>query len=76
MRNNNVFGQSFYIEFLIICGDITETAVRQVSSFEHVSMFSYTNEITRKLVEQNYWQLLEDTIPAHSSAAIVNCVAC
>ena len=37
-------------------------------------MISYTDEITRKLAERKYWQLLEDTIPAHSSAVIVNCV--
>ena len=37
-------------------------------------MFSYTDEITRKLAERKYWQLLEDAIPAHSSAAIIKCV--
>ena len=37
-------------------------------------MFSYTNEITCKLAERKYWQLLEEAIPAHRFAAIVNCV--
>ena len=35
---------------------------------------SYTDKITRKLAERKYWPLLKDAIPAHSSAAIVNCV--
>ena len=37
-------------------------------------MFSYTDKITQKLAEQKYWPFLEDTIPAHSSAAIAKCV--
>ena len=37
-------------------------------------MFSYTDKVTRKLAEQKYWPLLEDAIPAHSSAAIIRCV--
>jgi hypothetical protein len=71
-QNNNVFGRSVGINFPIPRGDITKTAVRQVSSFKHASMFLYTDEITNKLAERKYWQLLKDATPAHSSAAIVN----
>ena len=53
-RKNSVFGRSFGIEFPITRGDTTETAVREVSSFEHASIFSYTDEITRKLAERKY----------------------
>ena len=73
-RNINVFGWSFGIKFPITHGDTTETAVQQISSFENASMFFYTNEITRKLAERKYWQLLENNIPSHSSAVIVNCI--
>jgi hypothetical protein len=49
--------------------NITETAVQQLSSFEHASMFVYTDQITRKLVERKYWPRLKDTMPAQNSAA-------
>ena len=41
-QNINVFGRSFGVEFPITRGDTTKTAFQQVSSFEHASVFSYT----------------------------------
>ena len=38
-QNHNVFGRSLGIEFPLTYGDTTKTAVCQVSSFEHASMF-------------------------------------
>ena len=70
----NIFGRSFGIYFPLTCGDTTETAVRQVSSFEHASIFPYTDKVTCKLAEQKYWPLLEDNIPTHSYTTIINCV--
>ena len=73
-RTSNICGCYFGIEFKLARKNITETSVRQGSSFEHASIFGYTNLITRKLAEWKYWALLEDAIPVQSSAAIVNCI--
>ena len=87
-QNRNVFGQSFCIEFPLTCGDTTKMTVCQFffpssmpqyfpaleSWLSGNSMFSYTDWIPRKLAEWKYWPLLKDTIPTHSSAAIINYV--
>ena len=49
-------------------------AVHQVSSFEHVSMFGYTENMTQKLAKKKNWRLMADGIPTNSLAAIVNCI--
>ncbi|KAL3802962.1 hypothetical protein HJC23_011585, partial [Cyclotella cryptica] len=66
-QNDNLFGQSFGIEF--DCMDATTCQA-------HFSIrgFGYSDQLTRKLAERSYFHLLLDGIPALTSSAILNCI--
>ncbi|KAL3787769.1 LOW QUALITY PROTEIN: hypothetical protein HJC23_009820, partial [Cyclotella cryptica] len=68
-QNDNLFGQSFGIEF--DCMDAR--LVRPISPYEFAKGFGYSDQLTRKLAERSYYLLL-DGIPALTSSAILNCI--
>ncbi|KAL3785603.1 hypothetical protein HJC23_004751 [Cyclotella cryptica] len=69
-QNDNLFGQSFGIEF--DCMDMR--LVRPISPYEFAKGFGYSDQLTCKLAERSYFHLLLDGIPALTSSAVLNCI--